>query len=56
MARALVEFACEQQVLIFTCQPQTREILAAVDPDVGVHELGARTRPSESDKGVARAS
>jgi uncharacterized protein YhaN len=39
-ARTLVEFSKDQQILIFSCQPQTAEILRGVSSEVAIHELG----------------
>ena len=39
VGRMLVAAAREQQILLFTCQPHTRELLRALSPDVHVVEL-----------------
>jgi len=39
VVKALVECASERQILVFTCQPQTRDLFLAIDPSIRVVEI-----------------
>ncbi len=45
MAQALGDYAEDQQVLVFTCHPATRDLLLDVHPRARVIMLGERKRP-----------